>query len=150
MTDQELNEANLEARKSGWFCVHSQLPTACKYCEVQEGHLNEAVARKLGWVQCCNPKTMEHGKIIDCFGWSKGGSHFHQPYPAYSTSIAAAWEIIQDMPGVQVWSNIDTDPKAWHCTMWNEKDMAGNTVVADAETAPLAICKAFLKCHENR
>jgi hypothetical protein len=100
--------------------------------------INEAVARKLGWVRCCNPKTMENGKIIDCFGWSKGGSHFHERYPDYVTDIRAAWEIVECWQKEGFIFSLYYEPieKNWRCAFME-------TVIAD--TAPRAICLAFLK-----
>lgn len=134
MTPQEINEA------------------------VTTDKLNELVARNLGWVQCCNPKTMENGKIVDCFGWSKGGSHFHEPYPSYSTSIEAAWEIVEwlnkheyeveltmnpDGPDTMVQIDKKAKVKIAECDFTGDpiKDFA----CLFADTAPLAICLAFLE-----
>lgn len=106
--------------------------------------VNEAVARKLGWVQCCNPKTMEHGKIVDCFGWSKGGSHFHEPYPNYTGSIQAAWEIVESLNTDSI--QICKDGKGvYSCAI-----TGNNSVIAEyADTAQMAICLAFLKLEDK-
>ena len=102
--------------------------------------LDEQVAVKLGWVQCCNPGTMENGNMMDCFGWSKGGSHFHQMLPPYSTDIGAAWEIVQQHDG---YFGLSTNIAGWTCYM-QSSDHTQQTSQS-AKTAPESICKAFLE-----
>lgn len=96
--------------------------------------INEAVVRKLGW-DCCYR--------LDAVGWHRKltpeGNHFHEPIPDYSTSIAAAWEIVEKLlnegHGIRLYGrqgftvNIDG---------WEET----------ADTAPMAICLAFLKLED--
>lgn len=67
--------------------------------------------------------------------------------PAYSTSMAAAWEVVEAMRarGPRFWWGIET-------AGWNVPDaqrarlFEGSVAIADgeAETAPLAICRAAL------
>lgn len=102
--------------------------------------LNELVARKLG-----------KGHIQD--GWEKVCV-----IPNYSTSIQAAWEIVewlgkQDVDGygysVNIF-NMDTDPDGWYCSISHlDSHMMKGLPQEKADTAPLAICKAFLKLDEK-
>lgn len=112
--------------------------------------INEQVARKLGWIQCCNPGTMENGKIVDCFGWSKGGSHFHEPYLNYSGSIQAAWEIMENKTKDNTWKiTLLGRGEQWVCCFEEHpgqmSDPHCDRSLGEADTAPMAICEAFLK-----
>ena len=66
---------------------------------------------------------------------------------SYSTDIAAAWELFKELKEKQSpvtiyqidgWKN-----HSWTC--WIDRD--GSNLRADANSAPLAICRAFLKAH---
>lgn len=92
------------------------------------GEINEAVARKLHG----------NGPWISADALVHGDQEFSTKYKPYSTSIAAAFEILTD-----------------HCDTW-EIFCGGSTVdvtlgkkystaSAEADTAPAAICLAFLK-----
>lgn len=110
-----------------------------KNYEKYEGDLqqiNEAVARKLGtWEKYECDGTPHLGHIILC-----------QPPPPYSTSIEAAWEILISGARPRVTGVMR------HGTGWLAIDYNGRTVDADlwAETAPLAICKAFLALEDEK
>lgn len=115
---------------------------------------NEAIAKRLGWVQCCNPMTMENGKIVDCFGWSKGGSHFHEIYPNYLNDIRAAWEVVEHLKSLNeschltVTYNNQIGNGGWAFDFWNPNKIDGinqTKITALSDTAPRAICEAFLK-----
>lgn len=103
------------------------------------------MARKLGWVQCCNPKTIENGKIVDCFGWSKGGSHFHEAFPDYCHEIKAAWEIVEHLTKNGEWYRLENNDGLWHFGL---VEVCGDDFYLDqegiADTAPKSICLAFL------
>ena len=92
--------------------------------------INEAVARKLGYKEA-------HGAFLE-------------PYPSqrlipnYCTSIAAAWEIVEfvELP-MTMGNNCVVKCKEWYCYWW---DNANNSEAKEhADTAPMAICLAFLK-----
>lgn len=105
--------------------------------------INQAVARKLGWIQCCNSKTMEYGKIVDCFGWSKGGSHFHELCPGYCYDIKAAWEIVDHLNTQHYAVKIISMPMLGHCSI--SKDGEEPFVIENHNTVSMSICLAFLK-----
>lgn len=111
---------------------------------MDDQELNEAVALKLGWV---NLEWSEpSGLRPELSGKREGSPPFGETVPAYSTSIAAAWEIIQYCENELVLYQIDLSwsrtGSSWHCTL-GTKNQYNESVGAD--TAPLAICKAFLK-----
>jgi hypothetical protein len=115
------------------------MPSEARVITDQE--INEAVARKLGWTFCKHP-TLENGKIIGAMGAVRpnGRPHFHEMYPDYCHSIAAAWEIVehlQDDLNVDFGFQRRSDRSFWRVLM--------GEVLQDADTAPMAICKAFLK-----
>jgi hypothetical protein len=88
--------------------------------------LNTLVARKLG-----------KGHIQD--GWEKVCV-----IPAYSTSIAAAWEIVEWLFKTEWALNLKSYPigREWICILTQQGE---KNILAEATTAPLAICRAFLK-----
>lgn len=94
--------------------------------------LNEAAARGLGWIY-------EDGE------WHKYANGIcvdEQDLPDYCHSIAAAWEIM----------NL---PVAWDLVKQADEIQArlyfpgGNILMAAADTAPMAICLAFLKLNDK-
>lgn len=104
--------------------------------------LNEAVARKLGWT------------------YSEKDKHWHQPvgdaggncwdFPDFANNIEAAWEIVDYCQNKLVLYQIDLSwsrtGETWYCTM-GTKNQLNEGVGAD--TAPRAICLAFLKLEET-
>lgn len=100
--------------------------------------LSEACARKLGWTY--NPCS-ENDRLST---WTKpdgtyGG--FKVDCPAYSTSIEAAWKLFESKQfyngGIakNIWGK-------WVCS-WDRG--GGDWITEAADTAPRAICEAFLK-----
>lgn len=93
--------------------------------------LNEAVARKLGFI-----KRIDHL-------WSRPGPLEETPMfvlPAYSTFIAAAWELI---PKFEKWSFSRTG-EGDYVFAFSEFGAESYNAVTDP-FAPRAICLAFLK-----
>jgi Phage ABA sandwich domain len=106
--------------------------------------LNEAVARKLGWAQS------------SLLGWISPSTQYRKPDdvicqkpnpPDFCHSIQAAWEIVEFMSsrriGTYLFGGIG---KAWHCDLHTHpagQDDPG--VSQSAYSAPMAICRAFLK-----
>lgn len=85
--------------------------------------INEAVHEKL------------HGKPYDPFN-----------IPDYCTSIQAAWEIVEKEAGFDLFFARDYQGEKWSCTFTvKEGDRPSWVVGAKADTAPMAICLAFLK-----
>lgn len=104
--------------------------------------INIAVARKLGWKECgCAP---EHRAAHKAYMPSK------HTMPSYSTSIEAAWAIAEKRQMVLTHLRIvPSDREAfWR---WKVEIQIGPAhledafVYAEADTAALAICEAFLK-----
>lgn len=108
--------------------------------ELSDQELNEAVARKLGWEEHPYP----HGVKL----W------FHPIYATlpvpvkdYCHSIAAAWEIIEILETGWIFKlhhRIDWNAEFFHDEVTrhaNDKRYA----TSSADTAPKAICLAFLK-----
>lgn len=92
--------------------------------------LNEAVARKLGYVHT----VIEDGE--DRWVWLKDDEECK--LPAYSTSIEAAWEIVEKLFVVK----LEKVSSEWQCELSNGH---GNESFAAADTAARAICGAFLR-----
>lgn len=108
--------------------------------------INEAVAKKLG-----HNEPFIYVKLAYCYTG-------HKYYPDYSGDIAAAWEIMEThcialVPFQKRWyaTSMDMPEREGECfEIWTQTNCAtenecscGRCAVAD--TAPLAICKAFLK-----
>ncbi len=94
--------------------------------------LNEAVARKLGF----EAKTLARCGALAC------EHELKTSIPDYSHSIAAAWDIVE-LPGIgsqSVHRTIYPQP-SWEWSLFKD----GKMYLAEAATAPLAICQAFLK-----
>jgi hypothetical protein len=99
--------------------------------------LNEKVARKLGWVN----KRMIEDKP-QTLGWIREG--YYQPMPtAYSTSIEAAWEIVEHLRKTHQ-IMVDVAFNKFQVTICNEPPNEINFTF-EADTAPLAIVLCFLK-----
>lgn len=94
--------------------------------------INEAVARKLGFV-----KISVRDDLPQLWASSKTAPPFY--LPDYCTSIAAAWEIMEKVKTISL---VPTD-KGWHASSGNCIDRMTGCL---ADTAPMAICLAFLKC----
>lgn len=106
--------------------------------------LDEAVARKLGWEK---NKTLPD--ITGIGGpnnarWYKDGiiSSTDAP-PPYSTDIKAAWEILAALDGSY---SVGTCLGGFYCQLQTGDHKQNSKAVA--ETAELAICKAFLAMEE--
>jgi len=98
--------------------------------------LNEAVASKLGWVW--QGRWAGGVKM-----WLRKFDNFHDNWnqarylPDYSGDIQVAWEIVQKQDCVSLLKL--KDARQWVCC-FDDYDMTNL-----ADTAPEAICKAFLK-----
>lgn len=100
--------------------------------------LNESVARKLGWRldstgHWHSPPVDGHGSCWDAL-------------PPYSTDIKAAWEIVGCLE-IDYWvalrrKPIDGSKHEWSCVIGKEPESVEEAI---ADTAPRAICLAFLK-----
>lgn len=104
--------------------------------------LNEAVARKLG-IKAKIILNKRHE-----FVYFKDGN-YHK-LKDYCHSIEAAWEIVAYCQNELILYQIDLSwsrtGNSWFCTL-GTKNQLNEPVGAD--TAPMAICKAFLKLKEE-
>lgn len=111
---------------------------------------NEAIARKLGW------KQVSSGKPGHADLWihptNEGASEW-DALPYYH-SIEAAWEVVEHLKSLNescylvVKYNNQIDKGGWAFEFWNPNTIDGinqTRVVALSDTAPRAICEAFLK-----
>lgn len=101
-----------------------------------DSEINEAVAKKLGW-----KKFDEHYQYWippDLAARDKYGdrpSHL----PLYSQQIQAAWEVVEKCEYFCLVKPLNNEK--WKCDMGAKNDI----IVIWADTAPMAICLAFLK-----
>lgn len=127
--------------------------------------LNEAVARKLGYTSCSTHwHDKEHTEKIASKEWRDTcvchddfksydpDVDYCRAIPDFCESIEAAWEILAMLvakgDNIRLENNDrsdyvdqEKDKGKWHCDIWTDK---GPSCVC-ADTAPLAIAKAFLK-----
>jgi Phage ABA sandwich domain len=97
--------------------------------------INEAVARKLGWTY--DEKFQDWGNPQD----------EKMLLPDYCGSIAAAWEIVEHVKlPMQLGNNCVVKGSEWYCFWWDNKN--NREYREHADTAPMAICLAFLKLGE--
>lgn len=110
----------------------------CMVIRMTETEINEAVARKLGWkeCECASEFRDEHRRYMP-------SKHI---MPNYCGDIAAAWEIVEYIKSMQKGSmRFDVEIKMSQlCYL---VDICGEE--AEANTAPMAICQAFLKLTEE-
>lgn len=108
--------------------------------------INEAVARKLGWYETTTVLPKD-GIIQELPAWTKDDKFVLLKLPDYVNSIEAAWEIVEHLQNLLSVS--------YFVSMNCKKDkveagilcaLTGNIAwEAEADTAPRAICLAFLK-----
>ena len=76
--------------------------------------------------------------VAEVLGWENITPESTQKY---STEIAAAWELLKQVDDARFWLR-QLLSKSWSCRF----DFLDDIIVADGNTAPLAICRAFLLC----
>ncbi len=149
MTPAEINEPHSSHEDPVSF-MHSCIECKAIVNRYQERELNEAVARKLGWEvrlpSRCESDEPEHAHInhLDRGLWC---------LPDYSTSIEAAFEIVEKWKIDGFYLDLACNLKGikdWKCTVCDVKITYPERefVSSEADTAPLAICLAFLKLGE--
>lgn len=105
--------------------------------------INELVARKLGWkIGRFKKDGKEHYAIKDPESQSLMLDSWSQ-LPPYSTDIGAAWEIVNWCEANDIAVIVD-NATGWRCNLCDDGDNA-----AEADTAPMAICLAFLKLEDK-
>lgn len=103
--------------------------------------VNETVALKLGWEKVVGPAPM-HRTI-----WIRKGNYGEgQQYaPTYTTDIKSAWEIVERVftSFYLLW---DETTGTWFAK-WDNQHRTEESCryKAEADTAPMAICLAYLK-----
>lgn len=108
--------------------------------------INEAVARKLGFsgIYETTWESLRPGTDIPKFWLTKVGEYKGKvkPIPDFCNSIEATWEIVEKIHNTVLFT------LWWHDGEW-EVDIETNeddeVFVTKADTAPMAICEAFLK-----
>jgi len=94
-----------------------------------DNEINEAVARKLGWV-------------LGLQFWNhKDKGYLLRNPPPYSTDIKAAWEVVDYVCAKGYSVTVGQNP--CRCLIWKTHEDFNS--IAEADTAPRAICEAFLK-----
>ena len=101
--------------------------------------INEAVARKLGWEDFDDPRATR-------FEWRRKSDNpkrdqFVVQLPDYCHDIKAAWEVVEKMASDGYSITVGQNP--CRCLAW--KTHEDFNAIQEADTAPMAICKAFLK-----
>lgn len=94
--------------------------------------INEAVARKLG-------RTVKCG--CDCLAPVDQPDNEWTHTIHYSTDIRAAWDIVEDLRAKKIIVEIGVWKEKVRCVI----HVPGPRINEEADTAPLAICNAFLK-----
>lgn len=72
-----------------------------------------------------------------------GGHYIATTWPAYSTDIAAAWQVVEKINALlkNAYTTVRGQTDGWVCEIsWYEADLS-----SVASSAPLAICRAALK-----
>lgn len=108
--------------------------------------INEVVARKRGWTQEEHYKFLPPGVRCRCIS----GRHWYRKGPGilpnYVRDIEAAWEIVDRVSKTNVIRVLGGFGGSWSCDIGNHAGAQSRVVVSEsADTAPLAICLAFLK-----
>lgn len=114
---------------------------------MENAEINEAVARKLGWAI---------DKTSDFLPWygKPGGrpeSSMIRDLPDYCHSIDAAWEVVEFWLTSEIrfrtFEMKKNNASHWYIQFTQEND--GHIYDSVADTAPMAICRAFLKVGEK-
>lgn len=150
MADPEIFIQTVDCEFRGKECADPKCTGASHYLTLQE--INEAVARKLGWNK--HKRTCEQptpGASIFTYGnhWYQEGCVCREKMPDYCHSIAAAWEIWQKM-SEKYFLTLETEAGEFGrniVKVWENDGKDYGWVIEDvyADTAPMAICLAFLK-----
>lgn len=95
-----------------------------------DNEINEAVARKLGWV-------------LGLQFWNhKDKGYLLRNPPPYATDIGAAWEIVETMNSSWNVVSVVCEVNVFFVKLTNMGEVWNGPL---ADTAPRAICEAFLK-----
>lgn len=105
--------------------------------------INEAVARKLGWTKLY---LSENIGVMNIAGKRRPTDTMDSTVPEYCERIMAAWEIMEWLTKNDYLPDLCYLPREqpWRFEIQPPNDMESNWSEC-ADTAPMAICKAFLK-----
>ena len=99
---------------------------------LSDQEINEAVARKLGWTY--DPKFQD---------WANAKDEV-KPIPDFCHSIAAAWEVVEKLPSG--FCLIRHEDGKFLCMISANRPESGGP----QDTAPMAICMAFLRLEDPK
>jgi len=107
----------------------------------------KVMGAKIQWIDLSPP----FGRGRNLF-YGEGEPNENQPIERYSTEISAAWGIVEKMRehnsfgprSFWLWSSLGS-LVTWHADFYDEP-----TQGSEANTAPLAICRAALKVAEEK
>lgn len=115
--------------------------------ETELREINEKVAQRLGWT-----RNDDRYRGIQY----RQGNMYTPDLPNYAGSIADAWEVVEHLTKDSPYRKYEVGlaHRGFQAHVWitNDPLMPNNRIVADAiaETAPLAICRAFLALEESK
>ena len=128
--------------------------------------LDALVAKLMGWEgyhdihycedtwynYCRNPGCHESGEEERLRMWEGGDPPIPgcEGYPPYSTSIAAAWAVVEKMEWWKAENDLSDDGSVmWYFRVGNPPNHKWYSAEAPRNQAPLAICLAALKAVET-
>lgn len=80
-------------------------------------------------------KSYEKGDIATAVGC---------PIPSYSTDMAAAWEVVEKLEGINIFKDYP-EKNEWHVSFLMCDDFGCDDLCTSSNSAPHAICLAALK-----
>jgi hypothetical protein len=106
--------------------------------------LDNAVSRALGldaiWATCWECRTVHHAAVERCSDCG-GDVHYHEP--PYSTSIEAAWLVVERMADLG-YTTRTTTLSEYNAAHMQPSDRPSGGHYERAETMPLALCRSAL------
>jgi predicted Zn-dependent protease len=107
--------------------------------------INESVARKLGWR--LSDEIHDHSFLTSCYSHWCNGQEGSAKVKDYAGSIQASWEIVGFVNSKFLLMKIEQElgNAEWSVIIRHNDPTMQNKYYGRADTAPMAICKAFLK-----
>lgn len=125
-------------------------------CEMEAGQeLDALVAERVMRQEPCEQWLLFRAGGILGPEWAKADTCNHancyplENAPHYSTNIAAAWEVIEKLNQMKLgWFSLEQFGEkgqgVWRALIWSGNEEDSESFFADANTVPLAICRAAL------
>jgi len=115
--------------------------------ELQVGReLDALVAEKVMGVLEIIPYGTSEGDFFCVLGYTQDGGGISEPLKHYSTSISAAWEVVEKVnQQMDLGFLPDKDGRLQYDCSFGPDNTERNPTCNYADTAPLAICLAALK-----